>query len=117
MRIAALITILVVSLLAPYSANAAQRNKQGVVIAGNDGNTHRAKDTRHYSHNDFRALVADKTQKEVLKLLGRPDNVQDYGQIVMWTYTGKTFDAVTKNVDTMAIIMFENGVVSNVSFM
>ena len=94
----------------------------GYVQAMNDSSVHASSassssnQSSHYSRDDFRSLVANKTEQEVLKILGRPSQTQDVGSTKAWTYTGVTYDPVTQNADAMAMISFQNGRVDNVSF-
>jgi len=74
-------------------------------------------DASYYSHDDFRTLVAYKTEQEVLEILGSPSDNQDMGGMKMWYYEGITYDSVTQNIDNMTQIRFSNGSVAQVNFM
>lgn len=71
----------------------------------------------YYTHDDFRSVVLNKTEQEVISTIGRPSQNQDLGQVKMWYYYGITYDSVTQNKDSMVQVSFLNGRVDSVNFM
>lgn len=69
-----------------------------------------------YSRDEFRQLVVGKSRQEVLDLLGRPQATQEGDGFEFWDYQGRTFDPVTNRTDHNAQVEFQNGRVSNVTF-
>jgi hypothetical protein len=69
------------------------------------------------SRSEFQQIVIGQSAEAVLARLGRPNETQDLAGMQMWYYQKKTLDPVTQSIDDLAQIMFENGVVQQVSFM
>lgn len=65
---------------------------------------------------DFRNLVAGKTQEQVIEAVGRPNSATDSGNgFGVWTYRNRTADPVTGRTDGVMNLHFRDGVVASVS--
>lgn len=69
------------------------------------------------SRAEFQQAVIGQSADAVLARLGRPNGTEDLAGMQIWYYQKKTMDPVTQAIDDVAQIMFENGVVQQVSFM
>jgi zinc-ribbon domain len=73
--------------------------------------------TAMLSRGDFQDMVTGQSPEGIIARLGKPDETQEISGMHMWYYHERTVDPVTQNVDSTAQIMFENGMVLQVSFM
>lgn len=69
-----------------------------------------------YERDEFRAAVEGKTQDEVLKLLGKPDQTSDTGPDSDWDYRERTYDRVSGKTDFSVRLVFRKGVVHHMLF-
>ena len=63
----------------------------------------------------FRQAVIGKTQEQVIKAVGKPDQTMDYNMGSVWYYMDKVTDTVTGNEGT-ATIDYQGGVAQSVGF-
>ncbi|HEV3383796.1 MAG TPA: outer membrane protein assembly factor BamE [Gemmata sp.] len=72
---------------------------------------------KYYLREELRALLMDKTQEEVLKLLGKPSRTHE-GMFdePTWYYHELTLDPISEKVDYLAEIRFKDGKVVRVSY-
>lgn len=64
---------------------------------------------------DFRNMVMGKTQQEVIRAVGRPDNTNDLGSLVFWHYDMGAKDPASGKIDDVTVI-FQKDVVIEVNF-
>jgi hypothetical protein len=71
-----------------------------------------------YSRSELTNLVENRTDTEVIRLLGRPESTIDYGGSAGTSliYHGITKDPYTDKIDRMALIQVKRGVVAYVTF-
>lgn len=68
------------------------------------------------SRDEFRAKVMGKTPGQVIEAVGRPDNTSDVGGESTWFYRHRTLDPVSQLVDSLAHVVFKDGVVARVNY-
>lgn len=66
----------------------------------------------------FLELVRGQPDAQVLARVGRPDSINDYaGSMgINWIYLGKSVNPTTGEVDQVATLVFQKGVVTQVVF-
>jgi len=66
----------------------------------------------------FLELVRGQPDAQVLARVGRPDSINDYaGSMgINWIYLGKSVNPATGEVDQVATLVFQKGVVTQVVF-
>ena len=75
-----------------------------------------AKKARVYDRAEFRALVAGKTEQEVLNAIGEPDRKEDKGaDALTYFYDAKTTDPATGKPDPTTAVRFKFGRVNSVT--
>ena len=65
---------------------------------------------KRWARRDFEKLVLGKTQEEIRKILGDPDNVPDDGSDkvrIVWRYSGRTYTPPARDSDLCVDIWFD----------
>ena len=68
------------------------------------------------SRDEIKKAINNKSQEEVIEILGKPDEAQSLGYMDMWYYSGISYDSLTETTDNMVQITFENGRVNMINF-
>lgn len=58
---------------------------------------------------ELEKALKGKSEDEVIKLIGRPEDTSDYGGTLHWNYRGKsiTFSTITQKFDDVTIVSFD----------
>lgn len=70
-----------------------------------------AKEKKLYTRDEFIALVAGKTTKEVIDAVGKPIETSYNGGFLVLTYSKITVDPITDKRDFRALVFLKDGVV------
>jgi hypothetical protein len=74
------------------------------------------------SRDEFRAAVTGKTQDQVARAMGQPDDVLSSGgangkpAALVWSYSRRTINPANMKTDKTASVTFRNGVASELSY-
>lgn len=74
-----------------------------------------AKQEKKYTREELKALLVGKAPKEVIELIGKPEETSGDGDNSLWIYRNITTDTATGKVDRRTSVFFYYGAVHNVS--
>jgi hypothetical protein len=72
---------------------------------------------KRMTREEFKAKVIGKTTKEILAVLGKPHNTNEYPNGKQtWIYKELTYDPITDKTDILAFVSITRGVADSVHF-
>lgn len=77
--------------------------------------TSEAKHEKKYTREELKAWLVGKAPKEVIELIGKPEQTVGDGNDSMWVYRNVTTDTVTGKIDRRTTVSFSDGVVRDIS--